>query len=426
MRIALINSFCKYGSTGKNTFANYNAFKENGHNAKVYYGRVECDNNNPDLVYLGYKYELLLHVILGNLLGLQGSLSFFATRKLIKHLKKFKPELAYFNNLHGHYLNEFTLLRYLKKHNVWIIYDMPDEYPFMGKCCYSYDCIKFQTQCEKCPLLPDYPKSMIFDNSKRLFNAKKRIYNGYERMIFMSAPFVVDKAVTSALIKDKALLAIDSAVDVENLYYPRDSSTLRKKLGIQDDKIIVLNVAPFINPRKGVQYFLDTAKQMENESNIVYINVGFSGDTSSCPKNYIPIEYVSDQNELAEYYSLADLFVCTSIADAMPNACIEALGCGTPLLGFNISGVPYIASSEFGEFVTPLSVDELADAIKRSKKKTPESIKACRNYALSRYTRKLSFDKRIALINWIEQENLKGEMTVNRDTLYKMWNSFNK
>jgi glycosyltransferase involved in cell wall biosynthesis len=77
--------------------------------------------------------------------------------------------------------------------------------------------------------------------------------------------------------------------------------------------------------------------------------------------------------------------VCTSIADAQPNACLNALGCGTPIIGFNVSGVPYVASEEFGTFVEPFDVDALSEAIKNVKKKTSESIMACYQYALNRY-----------------------------------------
>ena len=65
--------------------------------------------------------------------------------------------------------------------------------------------------------------------------------------------------------------------------------------------------------------------------------------------------------------------------------CMEALGCGSKLIGFDISGTPYAASSEFGTFVPYDNLDAFANAIRNSEYKTEKTISACREYALSRY-----------------------------------------
>jgi len=77
----------------------------------------------------------------------------------------------------------------------------------------------------------------------------------------------------------------------------------------------------------------------------------------------------------------------------MPNACLESLACGTPLLCFNISGMPYIANQTTAIFVEPRNIDQLCDVIKKTHKKTPEIISVCRKYAESRYDNKKYYDK---------------------------------
>jgi hypothetical protein len=50
--------------------------------------------------------------------------------------------------------------------------------------------------------------------------------------------------------------------------------------------------------------------------------------------------YVHTDARMALAYAAADLFALPSIEDNLPNTLLEALGCGTPSLAFNIGGVP--------------------------------------------------------------------------------------
>ena len=105
---------------------------------------------------------------------------------------------------------------------------------------------------------------------------------------------------------------------------------------------------------------------------------------------------------MVEYYSLADLFVFPSLADTMPNACLEALACGSPLLCFNVSGMPYIGDESVMTLVEPENVVQMVDAICRITHKTQEIIDKCRNYALSRYDNQKYCEKLINVMKNIK------------------------
>ena len=182
------------------------------------------------------------------------------------------------------------------------------------------------------------------------------------------------------------MVEIDTAIDLDTVFYPRNTESLRRELNIDLDAKVVLCCAPINDPLKGVHYYMEAAKLCEGK-NIVFINVSYGGDESLCPSNYIPISYVSNRDKMAEYYSLADVYVCSSISDAQPNTCIEAMGCGTPIIGFNISGVPYIAPDNIGTYVEAKNVRALADAIDSISKKNESTKKICRDYACQRYGR---------------------------------------
>ena len=111
------------------------------------------------------------------------------------------------------------------------------------------------------------------------------------------------------------------------------------------------------NDRKGGRYYIDLARRFENDDRFVFVHVGYRNrKEENLPGNFIPIGFVNDMNLLADYFSIGDLFVFPSLLDTMPNACLDALACGTPILCFNISGMPYIANDEIGTFVEPRKV----------------------------------------------------------------------
>ena len=413
MRVAIINFTWGDGSTGKITVNLYNRAINAGNEAKVYFGvKPNSGEEKKGFVYFGNKFCFWIDHVISNITGLSGALAFLPTLKLLRMLNEFKPDVIWVYNIHGGFVNEYWLLNYAKKHAKWTLYSMPDEYAFLGKCCYSYDCEKFKHPegCHHCPQLKDSPKSLFFDNSHFHFKKKEKVYMGFDNITFISAPYVVDKAKSSWLLKDKEFFARDSKVDVQHLYYPRDPSSVRRELGIAKDKKVVMVCASINSAYKGVKYFLEAARKCENDD-IVFVNVGYGGDESILPSNYISLPYVHDQNKLAELLSMADAYVCTSIADAQPNACINALGCGTPIIGFNISGVPYMASEEFGTFVTPFDIDELADVIRKLPKKTQERIDACHEYALKRYDfqRKIDNEEFLDIIAKRIGENKDGK-----------------
>ena len=398
MKFAIIAGFYKYGSTGKSVHKNYTRIKNLGHDVKVFYGKKKQEDDNKDIVYFGNRLSYYMSVILGRYTGLSDVLPIFRTHKLIKELKKYKPDVVWLSGIHGYYVNWSRLIKYLKKNNIWAVYSMTDEFAFMGKCCSSFECEKYKTGCHDCPHLKNYPESLIFDNSKFVFNLKKKAYDGWDKVVFRSAPYVVDKARGSYLLKDKILYAGDSSVDINNVYYPRDSHELRQKLGIKENQKVAMLCAPSTDPHKGAEYFVECARACEKDD-IVFIQVAFNGDESTLPSNFIPISYVGNPNELAEYYSLSDVYVCTSLSDAQPNTCLEAMGCGTPIVGFNISGVPYVAPEEFGTFVEAKNVEKLADAVRNVPKKTEESIEKCHTYAKARFSIEASNDLHAAFVN---------------------------
>ena len=81
------------------------------------------------------------------------------------------------------------------------------------------------------------------------------------------------------------------------------------------------------------------------------------------PQNIISIHRTANQQELAELYSSADVFVNPTREDNFPTVNIEALACGTPVITFATGGSPEIIDESCGVVVPCDKFDELKNAI---------------------------------------------------------------
>jgi len=395
MKILIVDCYGAIRSTGKITTLQYRFLKQMGHDVRVCYrGIREPKIENPDFIPIAGKVEPVVGLLAARLTGYEGYTHPFATRRLINLTKEFKPDVVQLNILHGYYINSNQYITFLKESNIKTCYSMLDEYPYMGKCAFSFSCTQFQTGCKgKCPEKKRHPKSWFFDRSEFIFNAKKKAYNGFKDIVFTGPSWVVMRAKSSALLKDFRVEELDEPVNFGKTFYPRETSELRKKLGIPAENKVIVTVAQMSDTRKGGVYFFQTAEKLLHRMDITFVFVGCNVEPPMKLANMITIPYVASQDELAHYYSLGDLFICTSLADTMPNVCIDALGCGTPLAGFAEAGTPYVAPKEFGVFTETYDINALVKVVVEAPKKDESRIKACHEYAVGRYAPEVVMSK---------------------------------
>jgi teichuronic acid biosynthesis glycosyltransferase TuaC len=67
--------------------------------------------------------------------------------------------------------------------------------------------------------------------------------------------------------------------------------------------------------------------------------------------------------EVASWLAAANVFCLPSYAEGCPNAVIEALACGRPVVATNVGGIPELVNSESGILVAPRDSEALARAI---------------------------------------------------------------
>ena len=270
-RILLIDVNCKQSSTGKIVYDLYQNIKADGRTAAVCYGRgpiVEAEN----IYKFGVDIETKIHAGLARLTGYNGYFSPLSTKRLIKYIKDYKPDLIHIHELHAYFVNIKPLIEYIKKTGIPVIWTFHCEYMYTGKCGHAYECLGFTNNCGNCPAVKDYPKSLWIDKTKQMFSMKKALLEDWNFTIVTPSKWLADR-VKISFLKNKRIKVIHNGIDTD-VFMPVDSSKLREQLRIPVDNKVILAIAPDImSERKGGQWVLKLAEKMKDE-NITFVMVG--------------------------------------------------------------------------------------------------------------------------------------------------------
>ena len=177
MRIFQLNTFCGVKSTGRIACEIAKLVKQDGGECLIGYGVPELSSDAEPFAYrIGTPAERKLHGALRKLLDGEGYGSYYATKKLIRKLDEFQPDLVHFHNLHGCYLHVPLLFDYLGQKKLPVVWTLHDCWPFTGHCAY-FDyagCERWNTGCHDCPQQRSYPVCIGMDGSKRNHQHKKQ------------------------------------------------------------------------------------------------------------------------------------------------------------------------------------------------------------------------------------------------------------
>jgi len=122
-----------------------------------------------------------------------------------------------------------------------------------------------------------------------------------------------------------------------DIFRPRDMMMCREMLGLPEDKFIVLLPGGVSDPRKGALAFLDALARL-GLPDLLVVTVGQADTLQKFPVAVQQLGQVHDQLKVAMANSAADLVVAPSREETFGQAVVEAIACGTPALGYALSG----------------------------------------------------------------------------------------
>jgi glycosyltransferase involved in cell wall biosynthesis len=197
----------------------------------------------------------------------------------------------------------------------------------------------------------------------------------------------------SSLLSEHEILHIPNGLDL-NLYYPRDGSLLRPLLGIPKDNFVIIMAAENLkDKRKGVASIFEAIsilhKSIKEQITLLLIGNAHGFEQLDLGVHEVRMGFVYEENLKASLFSLADIFVFPSIADNLPIVIQESLACGTPVISFDVGGIPEMVINDVtGWLLEEASYELLSEAITKvvSNREGVSALSdSCRKFACEYY-----------------------------------------
>lgn len=375
MKVVEINSV-PYGSTGKITFTLAELLKEKGSCSTCFTGFSWHKNNYREFQQVGNFWTKTFHMYMSKLFGNHGCYSRISTNNLVKNIKAVSPDIIHLHNIHGWYINIPILFNYLKESNIPVVWTLHDCWAFTGGCAHFTfcGCDKWLIGCGDCNNLLEYPISSKLDKTQKMWQMKKNCFCGFDNLTVVTPSRWLADLAGRSYLQEYPIRVIHNGVDLE-IFKPC-LSNFRKKYGIPENQYMILGVSLGWSERKGLDVFVNLANKLSNDYKIVLVGTDDKTD-SQLPKSIISIHRTQNQQELAEIYSAADVFVNPTREENYPTVNMESVACGTPVLTFRTGGSPEMLDETCGSVVDCDDIAALEKEIIRICSEKPFTREAC-------------------------------------------------
>lgn len=362
MRVYQLNTCGGVKSTGRIALDIARLVEAQGGKCRIAYGVPGVPDGFDHLFYrMGTPLERKVHGALRKLLDAEGYGSRRATRRMIKDLSAFSPDVVHLHNLHGCYVNLQMLFDFLSELQRPVVWTLHDCWPFTGHCAY-FDyaaCDRWKTGCRHCPQQRSYPPCFGLDGSARNYAHKRKLFTSLSNLTLVTPCEWMRQPLSSSFLSGYPVRVIPNGVDL-TAFCPTQSD-LRKRYDVGQRKL-ALGVASEWDERKGLRYIAQASERMGEGYLFAAIGVE-PGQLEGLPGRVLGLRRTQSVHELAQWYTAADCLVNPTLEDNMPMVNLEALACGTPVAVFATGGCPEAVDETCGKVVAKGDVEALCGAV---------------------------------------------------------------
>ena len=313
----------------------------------------------------------------------------------------------------------FLTPKQIGKINKPLVWRLSDMWPFSGGCHYSAGCTRYEEHCGSCPqLITTKKKDFTWFQWKRKHDAWKN----KKITIISPSTWIANAAGRSSLFRDNPIIRIPTGVD-HNVFKPINKVKSRETLRIPlASKVILFGAKNALESSyKGGSFF---KRMMEQLADNDYTFLIFGSDkTLHTDDIYRKVRFLGElQNEkdLCNAYNSADIFICPSTEDNLPNTVLESMACGTPCVAFKDSGgvVDAIDHKKSGYLAEFKNVNDLVNGILwlSEANKSGEISARAREKILQEFTLEKQVDSLISVYKSILNKNVLSKQTGSSTT----------
>ena len=276
--------------------------------------------------------------------------------------ERFDPQIIHLHWVAGFVDHVDFFARNRSRKFVWTLHDMN---PITGGCHHADGCLGFMAGCQQCPQLagtidPTYASLVLRSKQEAL-----AVLRDDQLVITAPSEWLLELSRRSAVLgRFRHVHVPNPGLRAEAEAVSRDAS--KRQLGLPLDRKIVLFVSENLRKaRKGVDLLFEAGRALAGRAAVQFVGVGHPTDAPAD----LAVKFtgrLADENLLRAYYRAADVLVNPSMMENSPLTIVEALSCGTPVVGFDVGGVGELVRAERGVLVQERSVAALADALARA------------------------------------------------------------
>ena len=365
MKILQVNCVYGKGSTGKIVSCVHTELNKLGVDSIVCYGRGEKISEPNVYKTCGELYSKINN-LLTRFTGIMYGGCRVSTNRLISIIQREQPDIVHLHCINGYFVNIYRLIRWLKENHIKTVLTLHAEFMYTANCGYAFDCEKWKMGCGHCPRCKAETKSLFFDGTARSWRKMKEAFDGFEQDCIITAvsPWLMERAKESPILRNFRHETVLNGLDTVRTFCPHSADGLRKDFG-WGDRPLVLYVTPSFSLEKshikGGWYVVELAKRMPDT---IFLIIGNRTPIGDLPENVQDIGRLENQQELARYYSAANITLLTSKKETFSMVTAESLCCGTPVVGFKAGAPEQIALPEYSEFVEYGDLDALETAVR--------------------------------------------------------------
>jgi glycosyltransferase involved in cell wall biosynthesis len=181
---------------------------------------------------------------------------------------------------------------------------------------------------------------------------------------------------------------IPNGLDTD-VFKPIDKSVAKAYFGLPPGDPVLLFGAQFLTDRrKGGDLLVEALEQIDFRCTLLVFGIGDLSVGTGGPVTVKTVGSLNDDISLAMTYSAADVFVCPSREDNLPNTVAEALACATPCVAFDVNGLrEMIEHRKNGWLARPFDSADLGAGIRwvATHPNREQLARAARDKALAEY-----------------------------------------
>jgi glycosyltransferase involved in cell wall biosynthesis len=169
--------------------------------------------------------------------------------------------------------------------------------------------------------------------------------------VIVSSEFIKNKLIEHHKLDPKKIHILPHGVDLRKFKFNENKLSIRRQIGLPEEKFILFTVRN-LQPRMGLENLVCAVKEIIKSTKDIYLIIGGEGKLREKLRNlifkfnladFVKLQGFIPEKELPLYYQAADFFILpTKWLEGFGLVTVEAMACGTPVLGTPVGGTKEI------------------------------------------------------------------------------------